>query len=316
MLSTFFSLSRGDQFRLLPTTFNNFGVEEFFIMVVKVNDMTVYIEDAFLENFLLDGILLYLALRLAKAKISLFRLGLSSLLGALAAVFFPLLPVRGALLLLIKVLLGLLLVLLSVKERLFRVYAVALSAFFGGTFLLGGLILSVCSVFFTNRVGEGYILQSVPIGLVLSLGFLLALCGLWGSKRMYRYIRRRQNLAPCKLVAGKRELSLRGYIDSGNNLLFRGAPVCVVPPLVALKLFHGSPPAGRMTVHTVSGERETPVFTLDKLVVCGAEREHVFVAVGEIPSKEHSLILHTALVEDVHENSRLLKGMLKKVRSK
>ena len=53
--------------------------------------MTVYIEYAFAENALLDGLLLYLALRCARLRVSGWRLALASAAGGAQSLLFPVL---------------------------------------------------------------------------------------------------------------------------------------------------------------------------------------------------------------------------------
>ena len=53
--------------------------------------MEIYIEYALAENFLLDAMLLWLAMKAAKQEISLWRIVLAAAIGAAFAVAFPLL---------------------------------------------------------------------------------------------------------------------------------------------------------------------------------------------------------------------------------
>ena len=57
--------------------------------------MVVYIEYALIENFLLDGLLLYLAVFTAKNTVKFGRLALSAAVGAVGALAVPLLPVAA-----------------------------------------------------------------------------------------------------------------------------------------------------------------------------------------------------------------------------
>ena len=70
------------------------------------NFMTVYIEYAFLENFLLDFLLLWLALRGGKEQITVKKLCLSACIGGLYAVIYPLLRLPEILRFLSKIAVG------------------------------------------------------------------------------------------------------------------------------------------------------------------------------------------------------------------
>lgn len=279
--------------------------------------MTVYLEYAFLENCFLDGLLLFLSLKAAHTKLSAWRLCLAAALGGIAALVFPILKLPAIAALLIKWLIGVLLALIAVKERGLKVHLTVTGAFFAMTFLLGGILIAVYSIFHISYLpGEGYLLESVPVGLILSLSVIFAAVCVRLLKHFYRYRKRRQNLLNCKIKSGGGELSLRGYADSGNRLYFRGKPVCVISAIGALALFKGQQPVGRMMLFTVSGSKESPVFCCEKLTIEGVEKQDIYITVGEIASQEHSLILHTALVEDRHENTELFETLAEEARGK
>ncbi len=277
--------------------------------------MTVYVEYAFIENLLLDGLLLYLALKCAKTKIVPWRLILSSLIGGAGAIVFPLFSLPAALSLLVKIFFGLLLVLIAVRERNIKAHLVTAVSFFGMTFAFGGLLLGVYACFGISYLpGEGYVIESVPVTFVLCSAAIFTIVCVRLFKGFYRYRRRRQNLLDCKLCSGGKELTLRGYADSGNRLYFRGSPVCVISAIGALALFRAEEPVGRMTISTVSGSRESPVFSCERMTIEGVEKQNILFTVGEVPSKEHSLIIHTALVEDRHEDIKFFKRMAEETR--
>ena len=78
--------------------------------------MTVYIEYAFLENFLLDGLLLFFAFRYSGCKRT-WRLPLSACLGGASALLYPLLRLPLFFLAAYKGLTGVLLPLVAMKKE-------------------------------------------------------------------------------------------------------------------------------------------------------------------------------------------------------
>ena len=128
--------------------------------------MQVYIEVAFLENFLLDGVLLYLALACARLKISAWRLLLASALGAVEAIVFPLFPLPAWAAYLVKFMGGALLAVIAAKGRPKQI-CIATAFFFLFTFALGGLLTAVYSFFgIQYEAGTGYLVEQAPAGLV------------------------------------------------------------------------------------------------------------------------------------------------------
>ncbi len=264
--------------------------------------MEVYLEVAFLENFLLDGVLLYLALVCARVKPSVPRLLTASALGAVEAIVFPPCRLPGAAAYFVKIAGGLLLIAVAVPGKRFRPYWMTAAAFFLLTFALGGLLTAAYSFFGISYAETGgYLVEQAPVGLIVgaTVAFFAAVCS--GARAMYRYRRTEKNVLPCKLKAGTREVAWRGYADTGNHLFFNGEPVCVISAAAVFALYgRDLHEVGRISVGTVNGRREAPVFSCDSLSISAPERtierENVYLTVGEV-GKNYQLILNTALME-------------------
>lgn len=259
--------------------------------------MTVYVEFAFAENFLLDGLLLYLALKCARAQVKPLRLFLAAAIGGGEALLFPLISLPAFLLYLVKFMGGAILALIAAKGGVKTSLLVA-CAFFALTFVLGGMLVAVYSFFGIAYVeGEGYLVEGAPVAMVLACGGILLIVVTRAARAFYRHRQRKKDLLPCRMTVGENTVKWTGLADSGNRLSFRGKPVCVVSALGALALFKGSPPVGRLRISTVNGSRVSPVFVCDKLELEGKVNEKVYFTVGEVDSREYSVILHTSLEE-------------------
>lgn len=278
--------------------------------------MVVYWEYAFAENFLLDGLLLYLAVCAARAKTRAWRLLAGAALGGAEAVLFPLvrLPDWGAYA--VKFAGGLLLCLVAVHKGNFRSHAVVCAAFFLLTFALGGCLTAIYSFFGVEYVeGQGYLIENAPVALVFAVSGIFAVFVVRGAKNLYAYRKVKRNLFDCTLVSLSREVHWRAFADSGNCLSFHGEPVCVVSAAAVFALFGAKPEAaGRLRLATVNGEREVPVFRCPRMRVSGngisVEFEGVYLAAAEVQSKDYQIILHTAFTEGQHENSYRVKGVV------
>ncbi len=267
--------------------------------------MVVYAEYAFLENFLLDALLLYLALKCARGRVRVWRIALAAAVGAGEALAFPVLGLPAWAAYLVKFLGGALIAVVAVSKGSKKTYIVTVAAFFLLTFALGGLLIAVYSFFGVEYAeGSGFLVERAPVGLVLGVGGLFtaggaALCG-----RFYRYRNEKRGLFACTLTAGKRTVKWKGFADSGNLLTFRGEPVCVISAAAVFALFGAHPSeVGRMRVGTVNGETERPVFRCDSLTVGGRETQGAYLTPGTVERGEYQLILHTAFVEGNHETS-------------
>lgn len=273
--------------------------------------MVVYWEYAFAENFILDALLLVLALLCARARVRWFLLVLAAGVGAAEAVVFPLLslPVWAAYC--TKLLGGALLPVLALGREPVKTYIITEVAFFFLTFALGGLLTAAYS-FFGVEYAEGnwYLVESAPLGLVLGGAGLFAVATVLGSRQLYRYRSVRRALVPCRLISGEREVVWKGFSDSGNCLEFRGRPACVLSARAAYVLLGaGAKAVGQMEIGTVNGSRAAPVYECERLIVGNRSFERVPLVLGDVPTAEYQLILHTAYTEGYHETSTISERM-------
>lgn len=265
--------------------------------------MEVYVEYAFAENFILDLLLLFLAIKCARARTGVFRLLFAAAVGAAEAIVFPLfaLPVWAAYA--VKLLGGAILPLLAVKKGTKKTYFFSLTAFFALTFALGGLLTAAYSFFdVPYEEGNGYFVESAPVGLVLGLAGLFGVGIYYLSRAFYRYQRLKRNLFSAELCHNGKRLTLNALADTGNGLEFRGEPVNVLSPIAALFLFgKETAPIGRMNVTTVNGTKQSPVFACGTLKLDGKTYENALFTVGDVRSKEYQIILHPFYPEENHE---------------
>ncbi len=268
--------------------------------------MVVYWEYAFLENFILDGLLLFLAVKCARAKCRFFNLFLAAGVGAAEAILFPLVPFPTWAAYVVKFSGGAVIALIAAGKARLKAHLIVLAAFFLMTFALGGLLTAVYSFFGAQYyAANGFYVERAPVALVLGTAGVFTVLAVYTAKWFYRYRRTKRNLLSCTLTAGEKHVRLTGFADSGNLLTFHGEPVCVINAIAALALFReGAKEEGRIRIGTVNGEREAPVFSSVLEITApksAALKKNVFVTIGNITSKEYNLILHSSISEGEHE---------------
>ncbi len=265
--------------------------------------MTVYLEDAFLQNYILDAILLYAALRCARSRVLPAHLFCSSAAGAVGAILFPLLSLPAWAGYAVKLLGGALLAVFAVQRGSARHYCAVYACFLLFTLLLGGTLFALRGAFADGR--------AFPPWAVVAVAGILLIAGERGGRALLRYLRMRGGVFDCVLWAGDRQVRWRGLSDSGNLLTFRGEPVCVIPPAAALALFGHAAPVGRIAVNTVNGRSVCPVFRCPRMAITEGGRRivhaGVYLAVGRVPRGEYEIILHSKLTEGMNEAVRIGK---------
>lgn len=259
--------------------------------------MTVYIEYAFLENFLLDGVLLSLALVAAKAPLRWWRLVLSASLGGVFAVVFPLLRLPAFLLTLLKISVGFLLCLLAfgrikTKKDGSR-YAFTSLFFFLFTFSFGGAITGVF-----DRVS--------PVALLIGFA-VLSLISLFLIGKLYAKRALNGFLYDCRILYKQRSVAVSGFLDSGNRAQKYGVPVCFVSPELIYDLFseeifeNGGQVCDELSVSTLNGEKKYPLYKGDIEIVTKEgvhkKREVYFAPSANMISREYKVLLHSRIFE-------------------
>ena len=311
-LFSFFAAKKCDRFRLIPTKIPPFSADKIHIISLTEGAMIVYWEYAFLENLILDGLLLYLALKCARVRCHILNLLLASAVGGAEAVVFAMLALPVWASYLVKIAGGILLTLLVVRKVSWKSYLIVAVSFFLMTFALGGLLVAAYSFVGVEYVeGNGFLIERAPVALVLGIAGVFVVLTVLAVRYFYRYRRIKRNLFACTLTSGKKSVRVSGFADSGNLLTFHDQPVSVISAVTALALFHGNAQeVGRMTVNTINGSREAPVFACDislalsRRTIC---HKGAYVTVGTIESKEYRIILHSAMLEGEHETDRKIK---------
>lgn len=278
-------------------------------MVATERGMVVYLEYAFIENFIIDAGLIYLAVKAARGKTNAFRLLFAAAAGAVEAIVFPLLLLPAWAAYFIKIAGGLLLTVLALKGGKLKTHAVAAITFFLFTFALGGLLTAAYSFFGVEAEnGNGYLVESAPVGLVFAFSLLFFIAAANGICYLFRMRRQNRHRYEVEIIRGDTTVKWKGLSDSGNALSFRKKPVCVLSAVAAFALFGAHPKSvGRIEVNTVNGGAERPVFVAEKMTVAKEEGfvtfENVYFTVGEVTGKEYQIVLHTAFTEGDYEDS-------------
>lgn len=263
----------------------------------------IYVDELVAVNLFVTYLLLLAALRLTGARAPLWRRLLGSAAGALVslAVFIP---YEGFFITLAVNAAGSLFITAAAfapraPKLFFKLYA----AFFAVSFLFGGVMLAVCSVFSPGRVisRNGVVYFDVDVMLIAAL---TAVC--YGLICIGEYVLRRRTPGGgvCEVEArrGERTLKCRALYDTGMSLsdVFSGRPAVITDLAHAGKLltkeeyafFEGGALSGTLpeslggsfrvlTCSTVSGDGILTAFSADELICGGKSTKDVYIAVSK-----------------------------------
>lgn len=256
--------------------------------------MEIYIEYALLENFLVDGFLLFLTLKTARRRVAWKRLILSALVGAAFAVVYPLLPLPHVLSYLLKFAFGGLLVRLVTDKKDGGRYAFTVVCFYFYSFLFGGALLGIYGGKSENRLPFWDVLSGIGI-----LGGL----ALWAVKRFYRRRATETFTFECRVTRKGRTVTAKGFLDSGNRATAGGKPLCFITPDLAYDLLGGETMTEEATVTTIGGETPIKIFCADELEIYSARGRHTIEKIRFSPSirisgREYKIILGATVLEE------------------
>lgn len=228
--------------------------------------MQVYIEYAFIENFLLDSMLLFLAFRSTKTRVRALPAVCAASFGAAFACVFALISVPYAAAFFIKVSAGALMCFfarLKNPKVFFTLSKTEKKACFCAflRFLCVFFLLSAClaGVFFAiDYTGAALKAWQIPVCVFFVFACVAGAKRLFKAQKTARFIRR------CELRAdGKtRGVEAYGLIDSGNRAVAGdGAPICFISPELAFLLWDGRTETRDFTISTVSGTKKIKIFS-------------------------------------------------------
>lgn len=254
-----------------------------------------YIDIFFLENVLLDYLVLVLTGGVLRRRINLFRILLASLAGAAGGCLLLLTPIRHVPLLLIPgyLLTAVLMAAVSFGITQKRMLAKEILCLIGIAFLMGGIFQALASQF------------SLPVPVLAfgSAGLFTVLL------RGYQSVRfRAQNYYDVILGLGGRTICVRGLRDTGNHLKdpVTGKPVSILSYDAAGGLLDKDVKMYYIPYHSIGKSSGLlPGVTLDYMSIRrekDLERlEKPMIAVSKEPVNrdgKYQMILHPALLND------------------
>ncbi len=257
--------------------------------------MVIYIEYALLENFFLDGILLFLTLISAKIPVKIWRIALSAALGAVFAIVYPLLQLSTALLYLLKFAFGFFLCLLAVgrvrTKKEWGRYALSCIFFFSYSFAFGGALTALTGATTTDRAPVPLVLGGFAVFTLISL-FLIR--KIYQKRTEYRYI------YDCILIIDKNSVKTLGFFDSGNTACKNGLPVCFVSPEVGFALWgdavlNGKTSEEELEITTLGGKKKMPLYLGEVQVLMDGKYRQIqtyFAPSTNIVLREYQVILN------------------------
>lgn len=266
--------------------------------------MTVYVDVLLLINTLVNYFMLLGVKLITGAQAKRYRLLLGASVGGVSAllVFLNL----GFLVTLLKILTAALMILISfpfVSAKAYIkkcVWLFIISAVFSGICFAAYLLFDTDLMIYSN--GTVYFdidITFLTVCTVISYAVISLILRLTDKKKPSK------QYYPITLISGDEKITLRGFMDTGNNLKepFSFAPVIVTNEEIYKKLYSASKNRKEriIPVSTVRGEGIMTSFKLDGAVFTGKNIHNIYLGCGENLPQDCDVLLCPDLLGDAYE---------------
>lgn len=249
--------------------------------------MEVYIESVFINNFIIDAILIFLTAKIAKYPIKKINLILSSILASFIGIIYPLLTINGILLLIFKIFSSFFIVFIAFFEKKLKKLLFLQLLFLFLTFLLGGLIIGI-SNFTTKIQATNYGIlwnYDIPPSLIIISIFAFIYFGNQIYKKIFKNNKIDKFFYKVGLYYQNIYYTTMGYLDSANYLLDDNSLPVIIINSIALDDFLKLGSKERLTlfkniktiqISTLSDKKKhLPCFLLDRLEIYSKEKKYI-----------------------------------------
>lgn len=186
-------------------------------------EIKIYVDVLFFTNLFMDYALLYICAKITKAKISLIKILLASLFGALYGVFSFFIKLPVSLLWFVKISIGAVMVFISLTPKSIINFIKYTFIFFAVTFCCGGILFSL--LYFTKLgsslqtvVSGGIIYMNIPIyKLIFACGVCYIIMTIFSiSSKKYKKLF--GIIYDVTVTLEGKSVTLKAILDSGNSL--------------------------------------------------------------------------------------------------
>lgn len=258
--------------------------------------MKIYLDYVFFVNFLFDFILLLGISIVLKRNISKVRLLLSSVIGGLSG-FIILFSLSSVSFFILKLILGLLMIIICFSYKNIKytmnnfMHLIILSILLGGSLYL--LNIEISKTVFGNSLMN----RNIYIIILLIVGFIITLIySKYISKSKKDTIYKYKTIIYIK----SKPLKLIGYLDTGNNLMYKNKPVLILNKNIdigLIKKFIYVPCA------TISGTSVIKCFLVKDVIVNNKRFNNIYIGISndKFHLRDADIILNVNLWEDNYE---------------
>ena len=193
--------------------------------------MTVYIDILFLENFILNFIILYATGLISKHKIKFIKIALGSIVGAVYVIITYLIENKVYLNILFKLILSIVIVYIAFTPKTIKEMLKMIVLFYLTSFVFGGAALGVIYMINSGKISiqngiiiGSYTLRTIFIGAIIAFAVTIL-----AFKFVKTKISKKDLLCNITIKINGKEIKTKAMIDTGNMLK---EPITNIPVVV------------------------------------------------------------------------------------
>ena len=193
--------------------------------------MTVYIDEIFLENFILNFIILYATGLISKSKISFLKMTLGSVLGSICTVIYYVLQSQTYINIIIKIILSIVMIYISFTPKNYKEMLKLTVFFYLTSFVFGGAAFSVIYMVNTGKISiqngiliGSYTIKTILIGIIIA--FIIIVLAFKFIKSKFT---KKDLLCNIIIKINEKKIETIGLVDTGNMLK---EPITNIPVVV------------------------------------------------------------------------------------
>ncbi len=258
--------------------------------------MKIYLDLILILNFILDFILLISTGLILKRKINIKLITLGSFIGSLS-ILILFYNINSIELFIIKFILSIIMIILSYPKKSIKYILYNLLIFYIVSIFLGGFLYMLNIMISYKHVGLIFFNNGLSINFIIILIISPLILFLYIKEQ--RLIKNKyNNYYSVNIYIQNKEIKLIGYIDSGNNLSFKGNPVILIDKRKVIFLKEGYRIIPYKVVNNIMMLK---IYKCDKVLINNKIYKNIYLGICEdkINIDGVDVLLNNKLLEDI-----------------
>jgi len=185
-----------------------------------VYSLTIYADQMFLENFIMNFIILYMTAVFSRVEYKWYRVTLSAVVGALYVIASFIFYFYDFHQILLKLLLSIALVLIAFPMKKVADFVRTLFCFYAITFFIGGVSFGLSFMLNIYTIQDNGVIYVSDFPVVIVAGAVLVSVML--IRYLMMFLKNKASIErfiyPIEIFIGDRQIKINAFFDSGNNV--------------------------------------------------------------------------------------------------